>query len=709
MTTPWTSSTEPSSDSGAADTVTLLDGTTFCISEADGDIRPSGAQGLFVRDTRVLSCWALTYNDVAPTLLVVQRLDPYQATYVGRMPPPDGLADSTLLVVRSRYIGDGMRERITIRNLGGGEAHGGLRLRVEADFADLFEVKDGRTGSTDQVVSTVDGDGVSIMRLRGSHQQGVHVLASGDPSLAPGALSWQLVLPPRTEWSCTVDVAPVIDGVRLAGRHTSGEPVGYVEPERRMHEWRHGIPILSTADLGLTAALEQSLEDLGALRIFDDQHPERAVVAAGAPWFMALFGRDSILTSWMLLPLDSSLAVGTLQTLADHQGTASDPLTEEQPGRILHEIRFGPTVELTLGGRGVYYGTADATPLFVMLLGELARWGGDPAVIHTLLPHADRALNWIESNSDRNGDGDGFVTYHRGTDHGLLNQGWKDSWDGINFADGRLAHGPIALAEVQAYSYAAFRARAHLAQSAGDDAGCRAWNEKAALLKHRFNEAFWLPEQGWFAVGLDGDRAPIDALTSNIGHCLWTGIVDDDKAESVANHLLSPEMFSGWGIRTLATTMDRYNPMSYHNGSVWPHDNALCASGLMRYGFVDHAQRVVTGLLDAADHFGHRLPELFSGFDRDDFPVPVPYPTSCSPQAWAAASPLSFLRTLLRFDPRPSRGHIACAPEVPERYLPLSVEGLQVDGRRIEIHVSTDGWRLHGLNGTDIDVVSPRN
>jgi glycogen debranching enzyme len=706
VTTPWTSSTEPSSDSGAADSVTLLDGTTFCISDADGDIRPSGAQGLFVRDTRVLSRWSLTFDEVAPTLLVVQRLDPYQAAYVGRMPPPPGLADSTLLVVRSRHIGDGMRERITIRNLAGNQAQGVLRLRVEADFADLFEVKDGRTESTEQVVSTVDDDGISISRIRGSHQQGVHVLASGGPSFEPGELSWTLTLPPRTEWSGTVEVAPVIDGIRLDARHASGEPVGY-EPERRLHEWRHGIPVLSTADPGLAAVLGQSLEDLGALRIFDDQHPERAVVAAGAPWFMALFGRDSILTSWMLLPLDSSLAIGTLQTLADHQGTTSDPLTEEQPGRILHEIRFGPTVELTLGGRGVYYGTADATPLFVMLLGELARWGGDPIAINALLPHADRALGWIQDNGDHYGDG--FVHYERGTDQGLLNQGWKDSWDGINFADGRLAHGPIALAEVQAYSYAAFRARAHLARSAGDDAGRRAWTEKAALLKRRFNEIFWLPEQGWFAVGLDGDGNRIDALTSNIGHCLWAGIIDDDKAESVANHLLSPEMFSGWGIRTLATTMDRYNPMSYHNGSVWPHDNALCASGLMRYGFVDHAQRVVAGLLDAADHFGHRLPELFSGFERLDFPSPVPYPTSCSPQAWAAASPLSFLRTLLRFDPRPSRGHIACAPTVPEQYLPLNVEGLQVDGRRIDIHVTNDGWRLHGLEGTDIAVVSPRH
>ncbi|MCA1983794.1 amylo-alpha-1,6-glucosidase [Nocardioides nematodiphilus] len=680
-----------------ADTVTLLEGTTFCISEQGGDIRASGAQGLFARDTRVLSRWTLTFNGDAPIVLDAQRTEPYRATYLSRIPAAAGQGDSTtMLVVRDRHVGDGMREQITLRNLTSTEASGVLRLGVDADFADLFEVKDGRTPTASRIVRVVDDEGIGLSRTRGVHHPAVHIRADGTPDLSPQALSWNLVVPSRGECTVVVHVAPVLDGVRLTSSHDVGHPLGCTKPARRFHEWRHGIPELTSGDAGLSAVLARSVEDLGALRIFDDQHPDRAVVAAGAPWFMALFGRDSILTSWMLLPLDSSMTVGTLQTLADHQGTLTDAVTEEQPGRILHEIRFGLTaVDLTLGGGRVYYGTADATSLFVMLLGELSRWGGDPAIIGDLLPHADRALDWIENAGDR--DGDGFVEYQCGTDHGLVNQGWKDSWDGISFADGRLPTGPIALAEVQAYTYAALLARAGLAQAAGDDDAHHMWSVKAADLKRRFNEAFWIPDRGWFAVGLDGDKQQIDSLTSNIGHCLWTGIVDNDKAAAVADHLLSPDLFTGWGIRTLASSMARFNPMGYHNGSVWPHDNALCAAGLMRYGFVDHAQRVITGLLAAADDFGHRLPELFSGFDRADFASPVPYPTACSPQAWAAAAPLSFLRTLLRFDPDSPRGQIACAPSVPEQYLPLGVHGIRVDGHRLTIDVTADGWVMEGL------------
>jgi glycogen debranching enzyme len=707
VTTPWNSDTEPAGDSGVADTVTLLEGATFCISERGGDIRPSGPQGLFARDTRVLSRWTLTFEGIAPTLLDVQRLEPSQATYLGRISPAAERGGSTMLVVRTRRIGEGMSEQITLRNLADVEAEGVLTLCVDADFADLFEVKDGRIPSPDRITRVVDDEGIAIARTRGTHHPAVHVRADGDPARTPQGLSWRLRIPGRGERTVTVQVAPVVDGVRSTShRDAPGDAAGDATPARRFSRWRHGIPALASRDPGLSAVLERSVEDLGALRIFDDQHPDRAMIAAGAPWFMALFGRDSILTSWMLLPLDTSMAVGTLQTLADHQGTVTDAVTEEQPGRILHEIRFGLTaVDLTLGGGRVYYGTADAASLFVMLIGELARWGGDPSVIDELLPHADRALDWIDRAGDR--DGDGFVEYERGTDHGLINQGWKDSWDGISFADGRLPTGPVALAEVQAYTYAAFVARAHLARAAGDGVGHHTWSVRAADLKRRFNEAFWIPERGWFAVGLDGDKRQIDSLTSNIGHCLWTGIVDADKAAAVADHLLSPELFTGWGIRTLATTMGRFNPMSYHNGSVWPHDNALCAAGLMRYGFVDQAQRVIAGLLEAAVHFGHRLPELFSGFDRGDFPFPVPYPTSCSPQAWAAAAPLLFLRTLLRLDPDIPQGRIACAPSVPDRYLPLGVRGLRIDGLTLSVDVTTDGWLLDGLGRTGLRVGSP--
>ncbi len=292
----------------------------------------------------------------------------------------------------------------------------------------------------------------------------------------------------------------------------------------------------------------------------------------------------------------------------------------------------------------------------------------------------------------------------RKTPAGLVHQGWKDSWDGINFADGTIAEAPIALAEVQGYAYAAYRARAAFAREAGDTPGARHWEATAAQLKRAFNRAFWLPDKGWYAVALDRDKRPVDALTSNIGHCLWTGIADADKAAAVAGHLMSQEMFSGWGIRTLAASMAAYNPMSYHNGSVWPHDNALCAAGLMRYGFTAHAQRVAEALFDAAAQFGYRLPELFCGFPRDDL-GPIPYPTSCSPQAWAAAAPLQLLSTLLRVTPQ-SRGRLLWyAPVIPGRYLPLQVTGLRIGASRLTIDVTGDDCHVTGLDGTGVGLI----
>jgi glycogen debranching enzyme len=399
---------------------------------------------------------------------------------------------------------------------------------------------------------------------------------------------------------------------------------------------------------------------------------------------MTLFGRDSLIASWMALPLDSSLAVGTLQWLARLQGRSVDRDTEEEPGRIMHEIRFG-TLRTPVDRSGVYYGSVDATPLFVMLLGEVQRWGLHPDAVASLLPAADAALRWVERYGDA--DGDGFVEYQRKTEDGIANQGWKDSFDGVNFADGTIARTPVALAEVQGYVYAAYLARSELARAAGQEALAAEWAARARRLKSAFNQRFWLPDRGYYAVGLDADKRPIDALASNMGHCLWTGIVDDDKAAAVAGRLMSPEMFSGFGIRTLASSMAAYNPMSYHNGSVWPHDSALCAAGLMRYGFVDAAQRIALGLLAATNGFGGRLPELFCGFDRAEYPAPVAYPTSCTPQAWAAATPIQLLRTLLRFDPSVPSGKLHVAPALPDEFGALHVRGLRVASARITLDV----------------------
>jgi glycogen debranching enzyme len=618
--------------------------------------------------------------------------EPFRAVFVARV-LPEG-APTSLLVERTRSIGDGMREDLRVRNLAGTPVRTTLTLRVAADFADLFEVKEGRVRPGGEVSAQALGDTLEISYFRDGMRRGVGVSADG-ATASPEGLRFDLALPARGEWRASVLVGVSVDGEEAPVPFPLGAPVDDSRPAQRMRDWRAGSPRVRTADPALAHTLRRSLEDLGGLRITDPAHPDSTAVAAGAPWFMALFGRDSLLSSCMALPLDPALAVGTLRALARLQGTEVDPDTEEEPGRILHESRLGLSFPLARGSRGVYYGTADATPLFVALLGELSRWGLAPDAVTELLPHADRALEWVERHGDR--DGDGFVEYHRTTDQGLRNQGWKDSSDGINFADGTLAESPIALAEVQAYVYAAYLARAHLARDAGDDVGVERWARRARDLRAAFHERFWLPDRGWVAVGLDREKRPIDALASNMGHCLWTGLLDEDDAARVADHLLSPEMFSGWGVRTLATSMGAYNPMSYHNGSVWPHENALIVTGLLRYGFVEHATRVAEGILDAAAAFGGRLPELFCGFDRAEFPSPLPYPTSCSPQAWASAAPVQIVRALLRTDPCMSQRRVHFAPAWPERYGALDVSGLPLGDARLTVSVGSGLPRLEGV------------
>jgi glycogen debranching enzyme len=305
-------------------------------------------------------------------------------------------------------------------------------------------------------------------------------------------------------------------------------------------------------------------------------------------------------------------------------------------------------------------------------------------------------------------DGDGFVEYRRSTDRGLLNQGWKDSADAICFADGTRAEAPIALAEVQGYVYAAYLARAHFAMESGDTAVADTWIDRAMRLKAAFNDAFWLDDKGYYAMALDRNKKPVDALASNMGHCLWTGIIDEDRAESVVAHLMCDDMFTGWGIRTLATSMAAYNPMSYHNGSVWPHDNALIAAGMSRYGYVAEAERVAVGILDAAELLDGRLPELFCGMSRTEFPRPIPYPTACAPQAWAAATPFLLLRTLLRLEPRLPAGEMRLAPVVPPAFLPLRVSNLCIGGRRIAIDMTSEGFSVEGLPPELAVVTEPR-
>ncbi|MEV7135952.1 glycogen debranching N-terminal domain-containing protein [Arthrobacter sp. NPDC093128] len=675
-------------------TVTLVEGSSFCISSANGDIHPEHPHGAFYEDTRILSRWNLEINGQSLEPLTASTKEPYRALFIGRVPRSDGYADSPLIVERLREVGAGILEEITIRNYSADDAECVVTLDVESDFADLFEVKEARIQRLWDESRQPDGDSLTITAVWQNVRKGV-VVTAGGADVTSDALTYRVVVAPHGHWSARLTVVPTVDGtgrvapfVRPAG--------GEISPsDRRREEWVAKIPKLHMGNRSIERTLRRSYDDLGALRIEDPAHPERIVVAAGAPWFMTLFGRDSLWASEMALPVDPSLALGTLQTLADRQGSVVDPMSEEEPGKILHEVRLGVSSGLSLGGKSVYYGSVDATPQFVMTLASVSRWGFAKDIIAALLPHADRALDWIRKYGDK--DGDGFVEYQRLNDQGLINQGWKDSWDGINFADGRLAEPPIALCEAQALAYSAFLSRAWMAYDAGDTALAARLTDEAARLKKRFNEEFWMPDRGYFAIALDGRKRQVDACASNMGQCLWHGIVDEDKVPLVAERLMSPEMFSGWGVRTLASDMGAYNPASYHNGSVWPHDNAIIAAGLMRYGFVNEAQRIATALFEAADYTDGRLPELFCGFSRDRVAEPVPYPTACSPQAWAATTPIMLVTSLMRYDAHISRGGFWMDPVLPESYGDLHITNAPMAAGRITIDITGSEPSVQGL------------
>lgn len=668
-----------------ASNITLVDGASFVICDASGDIRPRTVQGLFIGDTRICSELILTLDGQHPEPLSVSMISPFQAAFVSRT------QDRDLLLIREIHVSGGMRMDLRIENLTHRTRELSIHLAVGADLADLFAVKEGRA----QGISVVEEVQVDNLTFADDDEHRGLRLRTFSGQTGPG-VTWVVQLAPREVWKSCVELSAIRGGEEVESRFSCKAEPAETLPQQRQADWQARIPQIATDIPHLSKAFAQASEDLGALRLFNASPPGHPLIAAGAPWFMTLFGRDSIFTAWMSLLLTPTIALNTARALARLQGQHDIPATEEQPGRILHEVRFSSGVSLALRDGQVYYGTADATPLFVMLVHQLWMWGVPMSELVDLFPAVDAALDWISSYGDQ--DGDGYIEYSRQSEESLINQGWKDSFDGVSFADGRLPEGPIALAEVQGYAYAAWRAGQELAAASGDYVKASFRSAKAEVLQTQFEKDFWIPEIGAYALALDGNKSQVDAIASNMGHLLWSGIVrHNEHAAAVARWLVSPEMFSGWGVRTLATSMARYNPLSYHNGSVWPHDTAIAVAGLRRAGYTKEALQIASGLLAATSSTNGRLPELFAGLGSDIVSSPVPYPASCSPQAWAAASPLLMVRSFLGLQPDFPKGTITLNPVLPQGAEYLKLVDLPLGNHKITIEVEGDALAVRGL------------
>ncbi len=644
--------------------VRILDGNTFVVSDARGDIEasPTDPTGLFSFDTRFLSRWVLTVNGERLNPLSVDDLQYFETRFF--LVPGTGTVyvDAKLSVIRQRAVGNGFHEELTLLNHLDEPVDLTVRVDAGCDFADLFEVKDALEKKGKHSARVEDGKLV-LAYDRGTFGRSTAISASGPARIDKNGLTFKIRIDPHGRWSTRLDVVTERLGVGLAREATVDPKRARARMRRDLERWVDQAPRLECDWDPLKATYRRSLVDLAALRFSPPISGGHSLPAAGLPWFMTMFGRDSILTSLQALPFTPELAATTLRALGDWQGVGLDDFRDEDPGRILHEMRYGELTAFEERPHSPYYGSADATPLYVVLLDEYERWTGDRALVRELEVEARAALNWIDEYADLQGTG--YVWYKRRNEKtGLENQCWKDSWDSISFRDGRLPGFPRATCELQGYAYDAKLRGARLARLVWKDTALADRLEKeAADLKRRFNRDFWVEDEEYFALALDPDGNQVDALASNNGHLLWSGIVDKSKSKAVARHLLGPRLFSGWGVRTLAEGQGRYNPIGYHVGTVWPFDNSFIAWGLRRYGFKEDAAVIAAGILDAAQFFDGRLPEAFGGYQRPLTMYPVQYPTACSPQAWSTGAPLLLLRTMLGLEPHGE--HLVVDPAIP--------------------------------------------
>lgn len=632
-----------------ADTINILDGSTFLVSKPNGDIEagPTEAEGLFFKDMRHLSRWKLTVNDIPLDVLSTDAIEYYYSQHFCVPPTGTIYENPTTSIVRRRYIGDGFVEDLLVGNHAAEAKEYELKLEVAADFCDLFEVKD-KLAKKGKYYRQMRNKQLVLGYKRDDFVRETIISATVKPAMIEEEnVFFRFKLEPKSEWQVRLQVTPVEGEVEYTPKFAGkmGEKM-----RQNLAKWVDEAPKVTAYPDPVRVLYQKSLVDIAALRFHPDGSSNLTIPAAGLPWFMAMFGRDSLFTSYQLLPFAPELASTTLKMLAERQGKVMDDLREEEPGRILHELRFGELTHFKERPQSPYFGASDTTPLFLVLLDEYERWTGDAGLVHSLEPNVRAALDWIDHYGDS--DGDGYIEYKRKTDLGLENQCWKDSWNSVLFADGTVAEAPRALCEIQGYAYDAKVRTARLARDILNDKPLAdKLEQEAKELKRRFNQDFWIPERSFFAEALDRDKKKVDSLTSNIGHLLWSGIVDDDKVKSVVDHLMGPKLFSGWGVRTMAEGEGGFNPIEYHDGTVWPHDNSIIAAGLARYGYRKEAAKIIAAIFEASLFFDYRLPEVFAGYKRMRTGFPVRYPTASSPQAWAAGAPMLGFRVLLGLEP----------------------------------------------------------
>ena len=659
------------------DLVCAVRAPALVVSGTDGQIRSEGVHGVYVGDRRIVSHAVWTIDGAEPTPLQGHPVGGDAARFVATVRSlGDQHADPTVLVRRERTtVRDGAEEQVDVVSYARARVRTTLSLTLACDLADLVTVRGGR--STSILPAAADAGG---MRWRGLDGSLVHVRADVPPEAVHAEAG-------RLDW--TIDLAPgEVLTLRISYRLADDRGPAIVAPAMAS---AFAAPSVASGDHRLSALVAQSVADLDALQLADPLEPDDVFLGAGVPWYLTLFGRDSIWAARMLLPLGTDLAAGTLRTLARRQGVRSDPETAEQPGKILHEIRR-PLADAAAQRHTlppIYYGTVDATPLWISLLHDAWRWGLPEADVVELLPALEAALGWLADDAL---DGAGFVSYQDTSGRGLANQGWKDSFDSVQFRDGRLATPPIALCEVQAYAHAAARHGADLLDAFGRPGGAR-WRDWAGALAERFRERFWVGAD-YPAIALDGDGQRVDTVTSNIGHLLGTGLLDGAEEQRVTARLGAPDLDCGYGLRTMSSTSAGFNPISYHGGSVWPHDTAIALSGVAGAGTSAAggvADGLIRGLLAAGHAFDYRLPELFAGDTARAGMRPVPYPASCRPQAWSAASAVVVLSTLLGLRPDVPNGLLRLAPLRPSPVGELIVRGLRVAGDALDVRLADDG------------------